>query len=279
MRRPDGWLPSAYGGYRTRLTVLLHTAFDIKQDTMEHAILINDLTYSYSSKAGCVNALKGICLEVFKGEVFGFIGPNGAGKTTTIKHLLGIIPSASGNIKVLGASPSEINSRRSLGYMPETSYYYGFLTPLELLIMYGNICRVDRKALKKRAVSLLDMVGLSAQAGKRLSYFSKGMMQKVSFAQALINDPELLILDEPTGGLDPVARKNMREVISRLKSEGKTVFFSSHELSEVELVADRIGVIDRGSIAASGPVKELMGGKNSDQTLESYFLQLIGENK
>jgi ABC-2 type transport system ATP-binding protein len=246
---------------------------------MTPAININDLRFSYGSKKGRVEALRGINLQVPAGEVFGFIGPNGAGKTTTIKHLLGIIPSKEQHVTIFGASPSSPFSRKRLGYMPENSRYYGFLTPMELLRMYGDICFVERNIITRRARYLLDMVGLSGHADKRLSTFSKGMMQKVSFAQALINDPDLLILDEPTGGLDPLARKNMRHVISDLKEQGKTVFFSSHELSEVELVADKIGVIDRGIIAAAGPVKDLMGSKGAEQTLENYFLQLLGDDR
>lgn len=246
---------------------------------MEQALSIENLRYSYGSQKDRSEVLKGISLEVAKGEVFGFIGPNGAGKTTTIKHLLGIIPSLDGKVEIFGSSPSKASARMRLGYMPENALYYGFLSPLELLIMYGKICFVDTRILEKRAHDLLEMVGLSDQKGKRLSTFSKGMMQKVSFAQALVNDPDLLILDEPTGGLDPVARKNMRGVISKLKEAGKTVFFSSHELSEVELVADRIGVIDHGRIVATGQVKDLMGSKGRDETLETYFLHLIGEDK
>lgn len=246
---------------------------------MDYAISIDDLSYRYESGKHRVDALKGISLKVLKGEVFGFIGPNGAGKTTTIKHLLGIIPGKDERVKVFGQPPSITSTRASMGYMPESARYYGFLTPFELLILYGELCRVNRSDLKRRTLTLLEMVGLLEHANQRLSSFSKGMMQKVSFAQALINDPELLILDEPTGGLDPVSRKNMREIISQLKSRGKTVFFSSHELSEVELVADSIGVIDRGEIASAGPVKDVMRSKGHDQTLESYFLQLIEDRK
>jgi ABC-2 type transport system ATP-binding protein len=246
---------------------------------MDPAIEVKDLSYFYGTRKKRVRALDSISLKVPKGEVLGFIGPNGAGKTTTIKHLLGIIPSRESNVSVFGSSPSLSSSRERVGYMPENSRYYGFLSPSELLMMYGDICHVERRILKKRVPELLDMVGLSEKSEKRLSTFSKGMLQKVSFAQALINDPDLLILDEPTGGLDPVARKNMREVISVLKQKGKTVFFSSHELSEVELVADKIGVIDKGSIVAEGAVTDLLGSKASGQTLENYFLQLIGESE
>ncbi|MFA6636297.1 MAG: ABC transporter ATP-binding protein [Candidatus Omnitrophota bacterium] len=246
---------------------------------MEPAIKVKDLSYFYGVSKKRIRALNSISLEVSRGEVFGFIGPNGAGKTTAIKHLLGIIPSRGDNVSVFGSSPSLSSSRKRLGYMPENSRYYGFLSSSELLMMYGDICRVERRILKKRVPELLDIVGLSEKASKRLSTFSKGMLQKVSFAQALINDPDLLILDEPTGGLDPVARKKMREVISVLRKRGKTVFFSSHELSEVELVADKIGVIDQGSIVAEGPVTDLLGGKSSGQTLENYFLQLIGDRE
>lgn len=246
---------------------------------MGSILAINDLRYSYSAGKRRYEVLRGITLEVKKGEVFGFIGPNGAGKTTTIKHILGIIPDKNKSVSVLGSSPSKSSSRTRIGYMPENAVYYGFLSPVELLEMYGEICSVDRSLIRERTRKLIDMVGLSRQANKPLNTFSKGMMQKVSFAQALINDPEFLVLDEPTGGLDPIARKNMRKVISDLRGAGKTVFFSSHELSEVELVADRIGVIDKGKIVAMGNVAELLGGKLSGQTLENYFLQLIGEQE
>jgi ABC-2 type transport system ATP-binding protein len=278
MKRPDGWLPSVFERIQNP-AYSLASPCALMEFIMENALSVRDLSYIYGSGHSRVEALNGVSLEVPRGEIFGFIGPNGAGKTTTIKHLLGIIPCVSGKVKLFGKDPSRASSRSLLGYMPENAFYYNFLTPMELLRMYGDICFVDRKVLPGRVDDLLEMVGLGGHKKKRLSTFSKGMMQKVSFAQALVNDPELLILDEPTGGLDPVARKNMREIISGLKKEGKTVFFSSHELSEVELVADRIGVLNGGRMVASGAVKEVMGSKGDGQSLESYFLQLVGEDR
>ena len=166
-----------------------------------------------------------------------------------------------------------------MGYMPETADYYRYLTPEELLKMYGDIFGLDRSLLKERIPELLKLVGLAEVSSRQMRTFSKGMMQKVSFAQALINDPELLVLDEPASGLDPIARRNMRDVIQGLKDKGKTVFFSSHELSEVELVSDRIGILNKGALLAAGPVDELMGEKGEGQSLENYFLKMIGEHR
>jgi len=161
--------------------------------------------------------------------------------------------------------------------MPEIADYYRYLTPVELLVMYGNIFGIDKGLLHERIKNLLKMVDLEEAANRLMGTFSKGMMQKVSFAQALINDPDLLILDEPTSGLDPVSRKRMREVIQNLREKGKTIFFSSHELSEVELVSDRIGILHKGCLLTVGSAKDLLGGKEEGQSLESYFLKMIGE--
>jgi ABC-2 type transport system ATP-binding protein len=245
---------------------------------MERILTARNLCYTYESGKKSVEALKGVDLSVDKGEIFGFIGPNGAGKTTTIKLLLGILTPRQGELAVFGKSPSIPETRRSIGYMPETADYYRYLTPVELLHMYGNFFGIDKRVLRKRTRDLLGQVGLEKEADRLMRTFSKGMMQKVSFAQALVNDPDLLILDEPTGGLDPVARRKMRQVISDLREKGKTVFFSSHELSEVELVSDRIGILNKGNLMATGPVKELLGAKGEGQSLESYFLKMIEEN-
>jgi len=243
------------------------------------ALRVKDTRYIYESRAGRVEALKGLDLTVRRGEIFGFIGPNGAGKTTTIKILLGILIPFSGEVEVLGKSPEVPAVRGAVGYMPETADYYRYLTPAELLQMYGTIFGIEKGLLRDRIKRLLTMVGLENVRDRLIRTFSKGMVQKVSFAQALVNDPDLLILDEPTSGLDPVARRNMRDVIQRLRSEGKTVFFSSHELSEVELICDRIGVLNKGSLVAEGSAGELMGARKEGQTLESYFLNMIGEDR
>lgn len=244
---------------------------------MQQVLSAKDLYYTYQSGNDGAEALKGIDLAVNSGEIFGFIGPNGAGKTTTIKLLLGILIPQKGELKLFGKIPSNPKTRQAVGYMPEIADYYRYLTPLELLIMYGNIFGIEKKVLHERIEKLLHLVDLSEKGNKLMSTFSKGMMQKVSFAQALINDPDLLILDEPTSGLDPIARKRMREVIQDLRSKGKTIFFSSHELSEVELVTDRIGILNKGRLVAIGAAKDLLGDKEEGQSLESYFLNMIGE--
>ncbi|MCK4852510.1 MAG: ABC transporter ATP-binding protein, partial [Candidatus Omnitrophica bacterium] len=208
-----------------------------------------------------------------------FLGPNGAGKTTTIKLLLGILLPQKGKVQTLGCNPSRPSTRKKIGYMPETADYYAYLTPRELLRLYGDIFGIDKKRLSERTEELLELVGLAGAAGRPMRTFSKGMKQKVSFAQALINDPDLLILDEPTGGLDPVSRKNMREVITSLRERGKTVFFSSHELSEVELISDSIAILDKGRVLASGALSGFLNGKTDRQSLESYFLQIIEEKR
>ncbi|MDP8257830.1 MAG: ABC transporter ATP-binding protein [Candidatus Aadella gelida] len=246
---------------------------------MQQVIIAKDLQYTYESGKRKIEALKGVDFSVKEGEIFGFIGPNGAGKTTTIKLLLGILNPQQGALSVFGQAPTDPKTRQTVGYMPEIADYYRYLTPKELLIMYGNIFGISKNVLHERIEKLLNLVDLEESSGRLMRTFSKGMMQKVSFAQALINDPDLLILDEPTSGLDPVSRKRTREVIQDLKEKGKTIFFSSHELSEVELISDRIGVLYKGELLDSGSAKDLLGGKEEGQSLESYFLKIIGEKR
>jgi len=248
-------------------------------ECMEEVITIRDLFHAYHAGRTEINALVDVTLDVKKGEIFGFLGPNGAGKTTTIKLMLGILSPQRGELSIFGDVPSRTATRKKIGYMPETADYYQYLTPRELLRIYGDIFGIAGKLLSKRIDDLFEMVGLSGDAGRLMKTFSKGMKQKVSFAQALVNDPDLLILDEPTGGLDPVARKNMREVIKTLRGKGKTIFFSSHELSEVELVSDRVAILDKGHVLASGELSGFLSRKGEKQTLENYFLQIIEEKK
>lgn len=222
-----------------------------------------------------MEALRGLTLTVEQGEIFGFLGPNGAGKTTTIKLILGILSPQKGGISIFGKDPVSPAVRYSVGYMPETAEYYRYLTPVEILRMYGEMFAIPRNVLSGRIDQLLELVGLRKDSSRLIGGFSKGMMQKVSFAQALINDPDLLVLDEPTGGLDPLARRTMRDVILSFKQKGKTIFFSSHELSEVELISDRIGILNKGQLVACGPLKEVISGKGASETLESYFLKMI----
>jgi len=218
-------------------------------------------------------ALKSLDLEVNTGEVFGFLGPNGAGKTTTINVLLGFVPPTSGSASLFGIDVRQPIARQHIGYLPEMTYYYKFLTAEELLRFYARIFGLSRKETDIRIDRLLKLVELESVRKRPIKSYSKGMQQRVGLAQALINDPDLLILDEPTSGLDPLGRMKVREIIQRLKHEGKTVFFSSHELGEVETVCDRVAIIHQGELRAIGTVSEVMGQRAS---LEKAFLDIIG---
>ncbi len=204
-------------------------------------------------------ALKELNLSVHAGEVFGFLGPNGAGKTTTINVLLGFIPPTRGTAYLFGIDVRQPIARQRIGYLPEMTYYYKFLTAEELLRFYARVFGLPHSEADKRIDELLKLVELEPARKRLIKTYSKGMQQRVGIAQALINNPDLLILDEPTSGLDPLGRMKVREIIQRLKNEGKTVFFSSHELGEVETVCDRVAIINQGELKAVGGVQDLVG--------------------
>ena len=218
-------------------------------------------------------ALCGLDLEVGAGEVFGFLGPNGAGKTTTMNVLLGFVPPTSGAAYLFGIDVRQPIARQRIGYLPELTYYYKFLTAEELLRFYAKIFGLSRGETDRRISELLKLVELESAARRPIKSYSKGMQQRVGLAQALINNPDLLVLDEPTSGLDPLGRMKVREIIQRLKNEGKTVFFSSHELGEVESVCDRVAIIHQGELKAIGRVTDITGKHAS---LEKAFLEIIG---
>lgn len=205
-----------------------------------------------------VTALEGLDLEVRRGEVFGFLGPNGAGKTTTIKMLMGLIYPTSGQAWLFGRPIGDQESKARLGFLPESPYFYDYLTGLEFLQFYGHLFGLRGVALGKRIDELLELVGMSHARHLQLRKFSKGMLQRVGIAQALINDPELVVLDEPMSGLDPIGRKEIRDLILRLKESGKTIFFSSHILHDAELLCDRVAIILKGKLVACGSVSELI---------------------
>jgi len=238
-------------------------------------IEIENLNVRYTGKH-TKEALRGLNLTVNRGCIYGFLGPNGAGKTTAIKTMIGLIPEYEGKVLIFGGAPTELSSKYKIGFMPEIANYYWYLTPKELLNMYAQIFDIDRKRAATKIEELLDLVDLKDVANSLMKTFSKGMMQKVSFAQALINDPELLILDEPTSGLDPLSRIKMRDVIKRLQRKGKTILFSSHELSEVETICDEVAIIKDGILLKSGKLAPLLVEKGSSVTLEQYFLDIIG---
>lgn len=222
-------------------------------------------------------AVDGLSLKLKAGEVMGFLGTNGAGKTTTIKMMLGLLVPTSGTVKVLGGDPSDPRVRAHIGYMPEVATYYPYLNARELLAFYGGICGLDAKIVRSRTDSLLESVGLADAAKRPLKTYSKGMLQRAGIAQALLNDPDLLVLDEPFTGLDPLARIHFRELLRNLKERGKTIFFSSHELGETELLCDQVAIMKKGHCVYQGPVKDIAG--DGATNLERLFLKTLGEAK
>ena len=226
------------------------------------------------SKQGMKQAVRNLNLSVRQGEVFGFLGPNGAGKTTTMNVLLGFTNASSGDAWLFGSNVREPIARQRIGYLPELTYYYKFLSVEELLRFYARIFRIPRKETEQRIDAVLKLVELEHARKRLIRTYSKGMQQRVGLAQALINDPDLLILDEPTSGLDPLGRMKVREIIQRLKEQGKTVFFSSHELGEVETVCDRVAILHEGKLRVEGRVSDLL--QQYQCNLENVFLHVVG---
>jgi ABC-2 type transport system ATP-binding protein len=198
--------------------------------------------------------LHGISFSVREGEIFGFVGPNGAGKTTTLKVLMGLIRATAGRATILGSDVRETAFRRHVGFLPENPYFYDFLTGREILTFYAKLSGVARSGRAERVAELLDRVGLSGAADARLRTYSKGMLQRVGIAQALVHDPGVVFLDEPMSGLDPIGRKEIRDLILRLRVEGKTIFMNTHILPDVEMVCDRVAIIAKGRIRHEGPI-------------------------
>jgi ABC-2 type transport system ATP-binding protein len=239
---------------------------------MEPILRTENLRVEYA--AGKKVALKGLSLSVNRGEVFGFLGPNGAGKTTTMNVLLGFVNATAGEAYLFGVNVREPIARQRIGYLPELTYYYKFLTAEEILRFYAKIFKIPASETENRIDSVLKLVELEHARKRQIKTYSKGMQQRVGLAQALINNPDLLILDEPTSGLDPIGRMKVREIIQRLKNEGKTVFFSSHELGEVETVCDRVAILSQGELKVEGRVNDLV--QKYQTNLEQIFLRIIG---
>ena len=205
-----------------------------------------------------VRALDGLNLEVHRGEIFGFLGPNGAGKSTTIKLLMHLLHPTSGDARILGEPVSKVSMHQKIGYLPENPYFYDYLTPAELLTYAGRLFGMRGAPLAKKVEGLLESVGLSHARNLQLRNFSKGMIQRIGIAQAIINDPEVVFLDEPMSGLDPLGRMEVRRIITSLKSSGVTVFFSSHILPDVEALCDRIAILNRGRLQEMGTLDQIL---------------------
>ena len=203
-------------------------------------------------------ALRALNLQVFRGEIFGLLGPNGSGKTTTIKLLLGLLFPTDGDALVFGQPSGEVKKNERIGYLPEESYLYRFLNAEETLDFYGRLFKLDGSVRRERAAKLIDLVGLSADKKRVLKEYSKGMRQRIGLAQALINEPELVILDEPTSGLDPLGTKWMKDLIVDLRDRGKTIIMCSHRLEDVQDICDRVAILDQGELQKLGSVKSLL---------------------
>jgi ABC-2 type transport system ATP-binding protein len=202
--------------------------------------------------------LHGVTFDVREGEIFGFVGPNGAGKTTTLKILMGLISPSQGSASILGCNVAESEFRNQIGFLPENPYFYPFLTAREILDFYARLCGVESGRRAARVDELLEVVNLSHAADSRLRTFSKGMLQRVGVAQALVNDPKIVFFDEPMSGLDPIGRKEIRDVILSLRAAGKTVFMTTHILHDVEMICDRVAIIVKGAIRYQGAVEDFL---------------------
>jgi ABC-2 type transport system ATP-binding protein len=219
-------------------------------------------------------ALHGIDFSVARGEAFGLLGPNGAGKTTTQKLLLGLLKPTEGSVSVLGYPAGDRNALKRIGYLPENPYFYSYLTAGEFLDFFGRLFSLSKSQRRQRSRELLEMVSLGDVGDRPIRKFSKGMLQRLGIAQALINDPELVFLDEPNSGLDPVGRRDIRQIIMKLKQQGKTIFLNSHLLPDVNELCDRIMILHRGRCVAAGSVHEISASGNYHD-LEEYFMEAI----
>jgi len=286
-----------------------------KETEKEVVVSVRGLTKIFKDFWGRpkAKAVDNVDFDVYKGEVFGLLGPNGSGKTTTIKMLLGLLNPTKGRIEVLGRSPKHVATKSRIGYLPEESYLYRYLDSRETLDFFGNLFQISSQERKKRIEQLLEMVGLAGVWNRPVGEFSKGMQRRIGLAQALINDPDLVILDEPTSGLDPIGCREMKDLILALAKRGKTIILSSHLLADVEDVCDRVVIYYGGRIQAMGPLKELLSNRdairitapvlpketlkkvieiirqdvsedkikidNPTQNLESYFLEVVRKAK
>ena len=213
--------------------------------------------------------LRGVSLSVRPGELYGFLGPNGAGKTTTIKSILGLIKPDSGTVQIFGDSIENLDVRRKLGFMPENTYFPEQLTSLELVTQHGHLAGLSMHEARTRAHEVLERVGLRHAMTDKLRVYSKGMLQRAGLAQALVGKPELVILDEPMSGLDPIGRREIREIMLELRNQGKTVFFSTHILPDVELVCDRVALLFEGRVRREGPLQELLDSVESQVEIQA----------
>lgn len=245
---------------------------------MEIALSADSIVKTFGRGPKAVHALQGVTLNVERGQIFSLLGPNGAGKTTLIKCVLGIVFTSGGRGTVLGHPFGSVHAKMHIGYLPENHRYPLHLTGEQVLSYFGKLSEVPKPTLEKRIEETLALVGMSDWRKTLIRKYSKGMMQRLGLAQALLNDPELIILDEPTDGVDPVGRKEIRDVLVHLKNQGKTIFLNSHLLSEVERISDRVAIMNKGAVVREGTVSELTLTQNVfDIRVAPEYTPLIGE--
>ena len=246
------------------------------------AISIESLTKEFTNPSvfsrGKIIAVENLTLNVEPGQVYGLLGPNGSGKSTTMKIVLGLVTPTSGRTCIFGRDSRDVESREAVGFLPENPYFYKFLTGFETLDFYGRLCGLGGKMLRDRSRELLALVGLESAADRRVGGYSKGMLQRIGLAQALVQDPRLLVLDEPTAGVDPAGSHEIRDLILRLKQRGITVMLCSHLLSQVQEICDRIGIMNHGRLVREGALDDLISIENQTEfVLENATPELLAE--
>ena len=227
--------------------------------------LVKDFKGAFKGKK--VRAVKDVSIQIAPGEVYGLIGPNGSGKSTTMKAVLGLVAPTSGSTSIFGRNSLKVDSRNEVGFLPENPYFYKHLTAAETVRFYGKLCGMRGRKLKDRIGELLELVGLQDARDRRLKGFSKGMLQRIGLAQAMVQDPRLLVLDEPTAGVDPTGSREIRDLIFELKNRGITVFLCSHLLEQVQQVCDRVGIIHQGVLVNEGRLDELISVENRTELI------------
>ncbi len=236
-----------------------------------HAVDIEQLHKRFPGHwgRGGVYAVRGVSLSIPEGGVYGLIGPNGSGKSTIMKALVGLLRPDAGQCRVFGKPATAVCNRREIGFLPENPYFYKFLSGAETLRFYGRLCGLRGAALRRRVDELLELTGLTEAAGRRLGGYSKGMLQRIGLAQALVQEPRLLVLDEPTAGVDPIGSRNIRDIIESIRRRGVTVFLCSHLLEQVQEICDRVGILYQGCLIAEGSMEEL----TRDQVRQEIILR------
>ena len=230
------------------------------------AICIRNLTkdFAIGMRGMKLRAVEDLCLEVGDNEIFGLLGPNGSGKSTTIKIILGLLEASTGNCEIYGKPSKLVDARRRVGFLPESPYFYRYLTGRELVRYYARICMVARAEIDAAVDSVIKLVGMTEAADRRVGTYSKGMLQRIGLAQSLVHDPQLVILDEPTAGVDPLGSAAIAEIVRELKRRGKTILLSSHLLAQVEGLCDRVAILHRGKLVREGRVDDLVEEKDAE---------------